>query len=85
MALLCHGPLVFTTIEPLLPLPLENSLENPLDHESGYYRPTNRPLGDLKFHGHSYIFFLDVNQSGPGMSSMTNYIVERSKGQLHRP
>jgi hypothetical protein len=30
------------------------------------------PFGDLKFHDHSYIFFLDVNQNILGTSSMAN-------------
>ena len=50
------------------------SLQNPLDHVSEYCKPENRPFGDLKFHGHSYIFFVDVNSSGPGTNSTANHI-----------
>ena len=50
------------------------SLQNMLDHKNGQYRHENRPFGDLKFHGHSYIFFLDVNKNGLGMSSITIHI-----------
>jgi hypothetical protein len=35
----------------------------------------NRPLGDLKFNGHTYIFALGVNQICPGTGAMANHIV----------
>ena len=63
-------------------------LWNSLDHDGGYCRPENRPLGDLKFHDHCYILFLlDVKRSGMGTSSMANhiYIFQRSKWRLHGP
>jgi hypothetical protein len=42
-------------------------------------------LGDLKFHIHSYISLLDVNQGGPMMGSVANHIFLRSKGWLQGP
>jgi hypothetical protein len=57
--------LPFSTRPPLLPLPLQNSL----DHVSGWCRPWNMSFGDLELHGHFDILFLGVNQSGPRMTS----------------
>jgi hypothetical protein len=42
---LCHSPLSFAAIEPLLPLPPQN----PLEHVSGLCRHENRPYDDLNF------------------------------------
>ena len=41
--------------------------------------------GVSKLHGHSNIFFLGVNQSGPKMSSTTNHNFFRALGQLNGP
>jgi hypothetical protein len=43
------------------------------------------PFVDLKLHGHSDIFFLQVgvNQSDPGTSSTTNHKFYRALGRLH--
>ena len=54
MEFLCQDPLTFAMREPLLPLPLQD----PLHHDNGWCRVENRPCGDLKFHGHSYILSL---------------------------
>ena len=40
---LCHGLLTFAARKPLLPF----ALQNPLDCDSGYCRPENKPFGDL--------------------------------------
>ena len=40
---------------------------------------------DLELHGHSDIFFLGVNRSGPGTSSTTNHKFYRALGRLHGP
>ena len=42
-------------------------------------------FGGLKLHDHSDIFFLDVNQSGPGMSLTTNHVLYMVLGRLHDP
>ena len=41
--------------------------------------------GDLELHGHSDIFFLGVNRSGPGTNSTTNHRFYMALGQLHGP
>ena len=54
MAFLCHGPLPYPTIPPLLLL----SPQNPLDHVSAFIRPQNLYFGDLDLHGPSDILFI---------------------------
>ena len=37
-------------------------------------------FGDLELHGYSGIFFVGVNQSGPGTSSTSNHIIYTALG-----